>query len=68
MTELRRLHKPDDSLALVVNDLDGLDVFRYATSSRATAANYSGKLAAQGRVHALGKARANGPAASFTGG
>jgi hypothetical protein len=49
------------------DDLDRRHPIRCAPSSRATAACYSDKLGAQGRVNALCEARAYGAAAALAG-
>jgi hypothetical protein len=68
VTRLRRFQATDDAPTFTVDHyFDRLDTLRCAPSSRATAADYSGQLGAQGWVHALGKARGHG-AASFVGG
>jgi hypothetical protein len=59
----RRLQAADDPTTLIVHNLDRRNALRCATSSRATAADYSGKLAAQVRVYALRKARSDDAAA-----
>jgi hypothetical protein len=66
---LRRLDPAHDSLlaqvSVVYDDLDRVHPIRCATSSRATAACYSGQLGAQGRVYALGEGCAYEPATAL---